>query len=335
MQYEENLNQNNTRTASRVAPTIEPGALQHGAWLSRFGEYPHVISLALWCILLLCAPLMVVTEVLADSQTILALWLALLFITPLFAFSGLLKAYQFGLLILVTLFLVAPFFILNAMLHAHHMMTLGSAGLTQTEIPLEQMRVLWLSLVLGDTLSFISLSAAALIVFSHVNSESRSGFIRHSFEQLVRLLLNIRFWLFAIAQVIIFAMINSPSGSQKIIGMLLFGGSVLLLFFFHDRKASVPGAYSHHSKGSKRFSIVLAILSVPVLYVLLNGFVDYFVMMLTDKVAAHFVDWFEPNSSMPGFVAVSSAKFISLWLNLWPMYLLLCASLTMRGMPSK
>jgi len=283
---------------------------------------------------LLCAPFMVATEILADNQTILVLWLILLFIAPLFVFNGLLKAYQFGLLMLTTLFLAAPFFILNAMLHAHHMMTLGSAGLTQTEIPLEQMRVLWLSLVFGDTISFISFSIATLIIFSYAG-EPRNGFIRHAFEQLVRLFLNIRFWLFAIAQIIIFAMINSPSGPQKIIGMLLFGCSVFLLFFFHDRKASIRGAHWHQPKGSRRFSIVLVILSVPVLYVLLNGFADYFVLMLTDRVAAHFVDWFDPGSSMPGFVAISSAKFVSLWLNLWPMYLLLCASLSIRGIPSK
>jgi hypothetical protein len=332
MQYEENLNPNIAKTESQTTPALEQGTAQLGRWLSRIGQYRRGIGNVVWLILLLCTPLMLFSEA---PPIILILWVGLLFITPFFVLSGLMKAQQFGLLLLSTLLLAVPFLILNAMIHAHHMMTLGSAGLTQTEIPLEQMRVLWLSLVAGDTISFLAVTIASLIIFTYACKAQQGGFIRHSLMQLVQLVVNIRFWIFAIAQVIIFALINSPDTPYKMIGMLLFGCSVLLLFFFQGRKISMPGKSLQQSAASKRFSIALVILSVPVLYVLLNGYVDYFALMLTDKASMNIVGWFEPGSPMPGFVAISTAKFMSQLLNLWPMCLLLCASLTIRGTSSR
>ncbi|CAN5398583.1 hypothetical protein BH11PSE11_BH11PSE11_14320 [soil metagenome] len=240
---------------------------------------------------------------------------------------------QLGRMLGFTLLIAAPFFILNAIVHAHHMMTLGSAGLTQTEIPVEQMRVLWLSLVLGDTLAFVTLSISTFILLKHIWGTEHRSIIRLALRELGQLLCSLRFWPFVLVQLFVFILINSPSGDLKIGGMLLFGASVLMLFAAHDRAAPAHGARLQ-LRWTGWLSLVLVLISFAVLYVLLNGFADYLLLMMMDMGAAKLLDWFQPGSPVLPFTAIFAAKFISQWFNLLPMALLACTYSAIRGTPA-
>jgi hypothetical protein len=326
MRYEETLTPGNAVMQADHNMRLGSSSAINNTW-SKIQPYNRHIGIAIWLGLLLAAPFMVINEYLATNPAILLGWVALFFIIPFTAFKSLPSLRQLGLLLMTTLIIAAPFFLVNACLHAHHMMTLGSAGLTQTEIPAEQMRVLWLSLVLGDILAFMSLAVATVITFNVMRSGGTNGLMKQMFLELLRLLTTIRFWLFAAAQIIIFAIINLPSGAQKLTGMLLFGLSIFLLLRFQKRTTSVHAQNFSKTGWPDRIAITLALISIPALFILLNGFIDYLILMQMDMSATHLLNWFEQGSPMPGFLAISTAKFMSQWLNIWPMYLLLCTAL--------
>lgn len=331
MQYEKELIVVSQGLKSETTMNVDSKPADSSTWEATFKESRRPIALLLWAALLLLAPFLLFNGILAENQTVLLSWIVLLFIAPFFVFFGLLHARHIRLLLMSTLLLAAPFFILNGLLHAHDMMTKGSAGITQTEIPLDQLRVLWLSLVLGDTLSFIALAISTLMIFKYLCSEQQTGFVRHVLRELGQLGRSLWFWLFVIVQVIVFVMINSPDGRFKIGGMLMFVCSVLLLLASQDRNAPAGGKRLRSLGWTGWLSLVLVIVSFPILFILLNGFADYLLLMLSDKAAAKLVDLFEPGSPMLGFTAITAAKFVSQWLNLWPMTLILCAGLTIRG----
>ena len=138
---------------------------------------------------------------------------------------------HFGQLMTITLLLAAPFFLINGIANAHHMMTLGEAAMTGNEIPIEQMRLLWGSLVLADSTSFIALAATGWVMLTIVCdwSTDRQKMTAALRRELPRLARSIAFWIFAVAQLFIFALINTPDGRFKLSGMALLATGMLLL----------------------------------------------------------------------------------------------------------
>jgi hypothetical protein len=242
---------------------------------------------------------------------------------------------HFGLLLMAMLFLASPSFILNGLLHAHDMMTKGSAALTQSEIPVEQLRVLWLSLVCGDVLGFVALAVFTLVIFKYLHREGPTGFTRSALKTLGQLGISLSFWLFFVVQIVVFAMINSPDGGAKIGGMLLYAVSILLLLASLDRNAPLRGTRLRQMTWLGWLNLVFILITFPILFILLNGIADYLLLVLMDMGAARLLDYFEPNSPVLPFGAIALTKFISQWFNLLTMALLLCTYDAMRGSPLK
>ena len=238
-----------------------------------------------------------------------------------------------GLLAWATLLMAVPFFILNGLASARHIMTLGGASITGTEISDPQMRILWGGLVGGDSLVSIALTVAVLLILKYLTASPEGGFARHVRNQLPRLFLSLGFWLFVIAQIVVFAMINSPDGRLKIAGLVLLGCSVLILLSSQDRDAPAYGKRLRQLTWGGWISLVFVVLTIPLLYILLNGYANFILLMLTDfgaQKAAHFMNLDLQSPILP-YSVITLSKFLSQWLNLLPMALLLSTCLALRG----
>lgn len=241
-----------------------------------------------------------------------------------------------GLLMWTTLFMAVPFFILNGLANARHIMTLGGASMMGTEISGEQMRMLWGSLVGGDSLVSIALSLTVLLVLKYLTGQPGEGFARHARNELPRLFRSAGFWLFVIAQVLVFVMINSPDGRLKIAGMALLGCSVLLWLSSQDREAPAYGKRLRQLTWGGWLSLASVLLTIPLLYIFLNGYVNAILLMLADFGAQKIVYWLNLDLQSPllPYSVITVSKFVSQWLNLLPMALLLSTCLALRGKTS-
>ncbi|OGB21527.1 MAG: hypothetical protein A3I66_00115 [Burkholderiales bacterium RIFCSPLOWO2_02_FULL_57_36] len=242
-----------------------------------------------------------------------------------------------GLLAWATLLMVVPFFILNGLASARHMMTIGGANMMGTEVPGEQMRILWGGLVGGDSLASIALSITILLILKYLTARPDGGFTQHARKELPRLFFSAGFWLFVIAQVLVFAMINSPDGRLKILGLVLLGCSVLILLSSQDREAPAYGRRLRQLTWSGWLSLVFVVLTIPVLYILLSGYANAILLMLTDlgaQKAANLLNLDLQSPVLP-YSIITVSKFLSQWLNLLPMALLLSTCLALRGTASE
>jgi hypothetical protein len=233
---------------------------------------------------------------------------------------------RIGPLLGFTLAVAAPFFLINGGLHAHHMMTLGGASLNQIEIPADQMRMLWLSLALGDAVSFVALALVALLMAMRLVSDKPIAVL----QVLGRALRSISFWLFALGQIVVFALVNSGDGRLKIGGMVLYALSVLFFLAIQDRDAPAYGKRLSQLRWTGWLSIILVLAIFPVLFILLNGIVDYIMLMYMDQAAAMLLNLFPPGSPILPYGTITLTKFLSQWLNLLPTTLLLCTYLSLR-----
>jgi hypothetical protein len=234
-----------------------------------------------------------------------------------------------GLLLWATLLFAAPFFALNGLINANHMMTLGGAAMAGEEIPLEEMRLLWGSLVLGDSLAFIMLTIAALLILTWPCDIDRPAFKRHLRREVPRLLLNPWFWLFALVQIVLFAMINTPDGRFKLSGMALVAVSILMLWSSHDRAAPAYGKRLRELSAKTWLSLFFVVLTFPLLYILFNGYLGNALLLLVDLAGQQIMPLAPASIALPVAI-ITLAKFLASWLNLVPMCLLLSAYLATR-----
>lgn len=241
-----------------------------------------------------------------------------------------------SLLMWATLFVAMPFFVLNGLASARHIMTLGGASMMGTEISGEQMRILWGSQVGGDSLASIALATAVLLVLKYLTGPYEDSFARYARNELRRLFLSAGFWLFAVAQVLVFIMINSPDGRLKIAGMALLGCSVLLLLGSQDRDAPAYGRRLRQLTWGGWFSLASVLLTIPLLYIFFNGYINAVLLMLADFGAQKIVHLLglDLQSPLLPYGVITVSKFLSQWLNLLPMVLLLCTCLALRGTTS-
>lgn len=236
-----------------------------------------------------------------------------------------------GLIICTTLLVAGPFFVINGLVNANHMMWLGGAAMTGSEIPLDEMRLLWGSVVGGDSLAFIALAIAGLLLLKHLHNPQQTGFGRHVRVELPRLLGSAWFWLFVALQIVFFAMINTPDGRFKLSGMALFAGSVLMLWSSQDREAPAYGKRLRRLGWKGWLSLAFVVLTFPVLYILFNGYLNNLLLMLVDLGGQQIMHLFSPTSAALPFCIITLSKFLSQWFNLLPMALLLSAYLATRG----
>jgi hypothetical protein len=239
-----------------------------------------------------------------------------------------------GQLLWATLLLAAPFFAINGAISANHMMTLGGAAMTGNEISLDEMRLLWGSTVIGDSIVFVMLAVTGLFMLAPVGSDSRPSVGQQARRTLPKLLSGFRFWLFTVAQIVFFAMINTPDGRFKLSGMALAAASVLILWRSHDRDVS-RRATRHAKPGWKGWLVLaLVVATFPLLYILFNGYLDRLLLMLIDLAGQQLMPLFPPESPALPFGIITLSKFLSQWFNLAPMMLLLSACLAMRASSS-
>jgi hypothetical protein len=238
-----------------------------------------------------------------------------------------------GLLISATLCMAAPFFLLNGLASARHIMALGGAAMMGIEIPDDQMQVLWGGLVGGDTLVSVALAVTILLLFKYLTARPAGGFARHVRTQLPPLFCTAGFWLFAIAQILVSGMIHSSDGRLKILGMLLLGCSVLILLNSQHHEAPAYGRPLRLLTWSGWLSSAFVVLTIPLLYILFNGYVNTVLLMLADLGAqklAHRLNLDLQSPVLP-YSVITLSRFVSQWLNLLPMTLLLSTCLAMRG----
>ncbi|MES2073156.1 MAG: hypothetical protein V4488_22575 [Pseudomonadota bacterium] len=240
---------------------------------------------------------------------------------------------QARLLTAATAWVALPFFMLNAVANARQMMTLGGASMMGMEVPEEQMRLLWASMVGSDSLASIALSMVVFLVLKYLTGHVEAGFIRHARQQLPRLLRNSGFWLFACAQVLVFSLINSPDGRLKMCGMALLGCSVLLLLGDQDRDAPAYGRRLRQLGWGGWLSLVMVVLTIPLLYIFLNGYVNVLLLMLADFAAQGIMQLFDLDLHSPllPYSVITVSRSLSQWFNLLPMVLLLSTCLALRG----
>lgn len=235
-----------------------------------------------------------------------------------------------GLLTVATLVIAVPFFILNALANARQIMTLGGASMMGVEVPDEQMRVLWGSMVGADSLASIALSVAIFLVLKYLKDQPAAGFTRHARSELPLLFRKPGFWLFAGIQVLVFAMINAPDGRLKIGGMGLLACSVLRLLSAQDGDAP---ARRRHLNWSAWLSLALVVLTIPLLYIFFNGYLNAIFLMLADFGAQqilHLLSIDLPSALIP-YGVITLSKFLSQWFNLLPMVLLLSTCLALQA----
>jgi hypothetical protein len=206
-----------------------------------------------------------------------------------------------------------------------------------TEISGEQMRILWGSQVGGDSMASIALATAVLLVLKYLTGQRGDSFARHARNELPRLVCSAGFWLFAVAQVLVFIMINSPDGRLKIAGMALLGCSVLLLLGSQDREAPAYGRRMRQLTWGGWLSVACVLLTIPLLYIFFNGYVNTVLLMLADLGAQKIVHLFNLDLQSPllPYGVITASKFLSQWFNLLPMALLLSTCLALRGTASR
>ncbi|HTD03232.1 hypothetical protein [Undibacterium sp.] len=238
-----------------------------------------------------------------------------------------------GLLTGATLCIAAPFFVLSALASARQMMTLGGASMMGVEIPNDQLRVLWGSMVGGEALASIALSTAVFLILKYLTGQSKAGFFRHARNELPLLFRNGGFWRFAFTQVLVFGMINSADGRLKLLGTALFGVSVLILLGAQDREAPAYGRRLRQLSWGGWLSLACVMLTIPLLYIFVNGYVNVLLLMLTDFAVQKIVQSLalELRSSLLPYGVITVSRVLSQWLNLLPMLLLLSTCLALRG----
>lgn len=236
-----------------------------------------------------------------------------------------------GLLLCATLCLAAPFFILTGLASARHIMTLGGAAMMGTDIPDTQMRMLWGGVVGADSLASIALCTAVLLAMRFAALGSGESYLQYALRELPQLLRRAGFWAFAFAQLVIFAMINSPDGRFKLLGMTLLGASVLLLLYGLDRGG--PAQVRRALPWSGWLALALVLLTIPLLHIFFNGYVNAILLMLADFSVQKIVQMFSLDLQSPllPYGVIVFAKFFSQWFNLVPMALLLSTCLALRG----
>jgi hypothetical protein len=229
----------------------------------------------------------------------------------------------------VTLLLAGPFFILDGLVSANHMMTLGGAMMTGSDIPLEQMRLLWGSTVLADSLAFSMLCGAAVILFRCMAAQRPASTRVLLRREIPALLGSWRFWLFALFQFMVFAFINTPDGRFKLPGMALAALGAFLLWRTHDVRDGKAAPLNW-----KAWMCVLwAVLTFPVLFILFNGYAHALLLMAIDQAGQQLLFLFEPASPLLPFGIITLARFISQWFNLVPVLFLLFSYLAI-GSPA-
>jgi hypothetical protein len=141
------------------------------------------------------------------------------------------------------------------------------------------------------------------------------------------------FWLFAVMQFIFFAMISLPDGRFKLSGMALVAVSILMLWSSQDRGA----AFGKRLAGAGWKSwvrLALVVITFPLLYILVNGYLHYVLLMLVDLAGQQIMPLFSPASAVLPFGIITLAKFLSLCFNLLPITLLLSTYLAVREIPA-
>ncbi len=240
---------------------------------------------------------------------------------------------QTGLLAAASAFIALPFFILNGVANAHQMMTLGGASMMGFEISSKQMRVLWCSTVGGESLASIALGIGVFLVLKYLTSQAGGGFIRYARNELPRLFRDRGFWLFTVVQVLVCMMLSSADGRVKILGMLLFGCNVLLLLTDQGRAAQAHRRSLRQLGWGGWFSLGFVLLTIPLLYIFFNGYVNVMLLMLADFGAQKIMQLLDLDLRSPllPYSVITLSRSLSQCFNLLPMVLLLSTSLALRG----
>jgi hypothetical protein len=234
-------------------------------------------------------------------------------------------------MLLAMLLLAAPFFILAGLANAYQMMAFGSAAMSGAELPPETMRLLWLALVGGDSLAFIALAIGTLVLYKSLSGAQATSFRAQLREQFPRIVKSGSFWIFVVLQIVAFGMINSPQGPYKLSGMVVFAISVLWFLSGQDRESPVYGKLLQQLNWKGWLNLILVLLTFPLFFILLNGYINYFVLMLFDLGALQIVHLFPAGSPAVPFAVITISKFFSQWFNILLMGFLLCTYLAMRG----